>query len=274
MGQLISACCGVDEDHNLHSSTRRCKSTATKYESYEELQTSLQEAGLETSHLLIAIDYTRSNDWNGKWSFGKSLHYIDPSDVDANPYQAVIRALGKTLEAFDKDQLIRLYGFGDATTRDVSCFKLDDAPCRGFTDALERYKVVTPTVALAGPTSFTPIIEEAVRLVKATQQYHILVIIADGQVTCETETADSIVAASNSALSIIMVGVGDGPWDMMNKYSDKLTRRRFENFQFVEYNKVLEFNVANPQVGFAAAALAGIPAQYKTIRQLGLLPEH
>lgn len=52
------------------------------------------------------IDYTGSNEWTGQKTFGgKNLHTIIPGQL--NPYQAAIGIIGKTLEVYDDDKLVR-----------------------------------------------------------------------------------------------------------------------------------------------------------------------
>lgn len=244
-----------------------------KYHTYSEVQEALRKAGLEASNLIIGIDYTRSNEYTGKHTFhGKCLHHLDPQYM--NPYQHVISIIGKTLEVFDDDKLIPCYGFGDVTTSDKKVFPFTEhRSCHGLKEVLDRYNEITPVTIMSGPTSFAPIIREAISIVKREKSYHILLIIADGQVTSEAETKRAIVEASNYPLSIVLVGVGDGPWDMMKNFDDGLPERRFDNFQFVNFHEFFHANVKRevPELDFAVAALQEIPDQFKEICRLGLL---
>eukprot|EP01114_Cavostelium_apophysatum_P007262 TRINITY_DN1924_c0_g1_i2.p1 TRINITY_DN1924_c0_g1~~TRINITY_DN1924_c0_g1_i2.p1 ORF type:complete len:269 (-),score=49.47 TRINITY_DN1924_c0_g1_i2:35-841(-) len=252
------------------TTTKTFHAIADRYKSLSEVQDALRAAGLESSNLIVGVDYTKSNTWNGKNTFGgQNLHLIRPATV--NPYQEVIAIVGKTLEPFDDDKLIPCFGFGDVTTQDKTVFPyFPDRPCYGFSEVLSRYNEITPALSFSGPTSFAPLIRAAIEIVKQQQSYHILVIIADGQVDNVKETSDAIVDATNYPLSIITVGVGDGPWDLMEEFDDKLPKRRFDNFQFVPYYNTME-RAENREVSFGVAALQEVPEQYKIIKKLGLL---
>ena len=134
---------------------------------------------------------------------------------------------------------------------------------------LESYNDMVKRVSLSGPTSFGPVIRRAMKhVVESGNMYHILLIIADGQMEDEDSTVEAIVEASLLPLSIILVGVGDGPWEMMTEFDDKLPARRFDNFQFVDYHASTR-DAKNPETAFALAALMEIPSQYQMMTDLG-----
>nr|GEW68737.1 hypothetical protein [Tanacetum cinerariifolium] len=178
-------------------------------------------AGLESSNLIVGIDFTKSNEWTGTRSYHfNSLHHIGNG---LNPYEHAISIIGKTLAKFDEDNLI---------------------PCYGFVD---------------GPTSFAPVIEQAMTIVeKSGGQYHVLLIIADGQVTHN---------------GYISVGVRDGPWDKMKEFDDNIPHRQFDNIQFVNFTEIMSKNVPSnkKEAEFALTALMEIPSQYKATIELNLL---
>ncbi|XP_050288185.1 E3 ubiquitin-protein ligase RGLG2-like [Quercus robur] len=256
------------------------------YHSLEQVTQALHQAGLESSNLIVGIDFTKSNEWTGARSFNhRSLHHLGDH---SNPYEQAISIIGRTLSAFDEDNLIPCYGFGDATTHDqeVFSFHSDEKPCNGFEEVLSRYREIVPQVHLAGPTSFAPIIETAIGIVdNSGGQYHVLMIIADGQVTRsvntgsgnfspqERSTINAIVKASNYPLSIVLVGVGDGPWDIMHEFDDNIPSRAFDNFQFVNFTEIMlkYIPASKKETEFALAALMEIPSQYRATMDLQLL---
>ncbi|KAJ3707950.1 hypothetical protein LUZ61_011655 [Rhynchospora tenuis] len=256
------------------------------YRTLNQVTEALAEAGLESSNLIVGIDFTKSNEWTGKLSFGRRcLHDIGSAQ---NPYEQAISIIGRTLSVFDEDNLIPCFGFGDASTHDQEVFSFysDNRSCNGFEEALDRYREIVPNLRLAGPTSFAPIIETAIGIVDSTGgQYHVLLIIADGQVTRsvdtqsgqlstqERATIDAIVKASQYPLSIVLVGVGDGPWDMMREFDDNIPSRAFDNFQFVNFTEIMSKSIPTErkETEFALAALMEIPSQYKATIDLQLL---
>ena len=68
-------------------------------------------------------------------------------------------------------------------------------------------------------------------------QFHILLILADGQMEEAEATLSALVDASQYPLSIVMVGVGDGPWGLMEDCDDLLPARKFDNFQVAIFFK-------------------------------------
>ena len=258
------------------------------FETLGEVQGALRSRGLRACSLVVAVDFTKSNEWTGKQSFdGRCLHALAPPPA-LNPYERVLGVIARTLAPFDDDGLIPCFGFGDSTTGDAAVFSFfdDDAPARGGAALLSRYRQLAPTVALAGPTSFGPAIRAATSCaLRNRNEFTLLLLVADGQVTRsadtppgrlspqEADTAAALVAASQCAsLAVIMVGVGDGPWDTMRAFDDALPQRQFDNWQFVQLSALRgRPGTAAWDAEFALASLMEVPEQYATVKRLGLL---
>ncbi|KAL6601541.1 hypothetical protein ACP70R_044761 [Stipagrostis hirtigluma subsp. patula] len=257
------------------------------YDTLDQVKAALQEVGLESSNLIIGVDFTKSNEWTGRRCFnGRSLHHVGEED-GPNPYEQAVDIIGKTLSSFDEDNRIPCFGFGDMSThdRDVFSFFRDGRPCNGVSEALQRYREIAPCVRLSGPTSLAPIIETATRIVQESgYQYHILLIIADGQAPTTTSahsssypgearsvnyleerTLQALRHASHFPLSIVLFGVGDGPWGNLIHFHDN--RRLFDNFQFVDFTKIMsrEISQAEKEDLFALEALMKTPTQFSAI---------
>ncbi|KAK2410455.1 E3 ubiquitin-protein ligase RGLG2 [Trifolium repens] len=74
------------------------------YNSLEQVTESLASADLESSNLIVGIDFTKSNEWTGARSFQRRcLHHIGHEQTS---YEQAISIIGKTLPSFDEDNLI------------------------------------------------------------------------------------------------------------------------------------------------------------------------
>jgi E3 ubiquitin-protein ligase RGLG len=64
--------------------------------------------------------------------------------------------------------------------------------------------------------------------------------------------------------------VGDGPWDAMQQFDDNIPQRLFDNFQFVNFTKIMSENTeaSKKETAFALAALMEIPYQYRATQSL------
>ena len=157
------------------------------YNTFEELEKALRDIGVEASELIIGVDFTKSNTWQGGKPFydNKNLHSMYPYP---NPYQQALSIITRALAPFDNDQQIPAYGFGDSktTNKDVFSFLYDgygnDMPCYKLDGVLDAYNRIlgdidSGKVSLSGPTNFAPIINKTINIVRAENTYHILLII-------------------------------------------------------------------------------------------------
>ncbi len=55
------------------------------------------------------------------------------------------------------------------------------------------------------------------------------------------------------------------------RFDDELPTRKFDNFQFVGFEKEMAAATGDPLLGFAVKALMEVPEQFAAIRALGYL---
>lgn len=249
------------------------------------LQEALRKEEVESVSLIVGIDLTNSNKNQGAKTFhGNNLHALD-SPQGENPYECALGTLASALGEMDDDGQVPAFVFGDIETTHLSVKNLSQSGEAVKVDQLvSAYRAaIQKKPSMSGPTSFAPLIDKAVSVVKQKGTFHILVILADGLVSetlhCIENTHQALVRASSVPLSIVMVGIGDGPWDAMEEFDNQLPERRFDNFQFVPFATFHEEmhkdkggdarNVA--EAAFAVCALQEVPEQFKRISTLGLL---
>jgi len=185
--------------------------------------------------LIVAVDFTRSN---GDPQNKESLHYCDTQEP--NEYVMAIRAVGEILEHYDSDKKYPVYGFGAKIPPSRSIvshnFSLKgnffDPEVDGLRGILDAYRNALNVVTLHGPTMFHEVIEHAGRMAAQfsnpkpsddVHKYFILLIVTDGVINDMQETINAVVKCSEYPMSIIIVGVGEEDFSLMDELDADIT---------------------------------------------------
>jgi hypothetical protein len=195
-------------------------------------------------NVAVAIDFTGSNGDPRKVG---TLHYLNPSG--RNDYEKAIASIVNILGKYDSDKMFPVYGFGAKYGGVVRhCFQCGAAAeHHGVAGVLQAYKQVFRSgLIMSGPTDFTEVIRTAKSRAESAQQnamrnggqcYTILLIVTDGAVSDVEATARCLEEASQSPLSVVIVGVGNADFSGMQFLDDFSAPGKRDIAQFVEFNK-------------------------------------
>ena len=224
------------------------------------------KAGVKIA-LSIGIDFTNS-------SGNVAAHSIN--NLRWNDYARAIQSCGKIVGHYDSDKLFPVYGFGAIINSSQNktpsmCFNLNmtkDPNIKDINNVLKAYYdcIGYKKVTFSGPALFTPLIKEVVSRINKRDlfEYHILMILTNGEVNDLQQTIDALVEASKLPLSVIIVGIGNNDFSNMKILdgddiplvsSTGQTRMR-DLVQFVPFSKF-----ENDEKKLSMEVLAEIPRQ-------------
>jgi len=180
--------------------------------------------------LAIAIDFTASN---GDPKEEGTPHYFYPSSsLEWNDYQKAIYSVGSILAKYDSDQKFPVWGFGAKYNGKVlHCFRCGrEVQVDGVEGIMRAYRgVFNTTLTMSFPTVFTEVIETAADYARHEQEeaqkegelsYTILLILTAGNVEDVQATKAKLVEASDSPLSVVIVGIGKNDFSGMEFLDD------------------------------------------------------
>ncbi len=162
----------------------------------------------------IGIDFTGSN---LRPDQPDSLHYWG-ENKQLNPYERAILSCGKIMANYDYDQLFPVYGFGaiiKGKAKASMCFNINfknDPNIKYVENIIKEYHNCLNKIYFSGPTHFAPIINKIIEEIKRIDDiydYHVLMILTDGEIDDLEETIDALVEGSFYPLSVIIIGIGN-----------------------------------------------------------------
>jgi len=232
-------------------------------------------------HFTMAVDFSSAN---GDPKELSSLHHIRQGED--NEYMAAIRAVGEVVQDYDTDGQFPALGFAGklADGRVSQGFymngSVDDPHCKGLQGLMKAYWNSVHSITPHHPTNFSPIINHVTNIAAKKnngKNYHIILFITKGGISDLEATKRALVAASDEAVSVIIVGVGGGDFSAMRELDADRRRLSFEGKfakrDIVQFVQLRDFVApGGPVTGEARAALAAavleeLPGQFMEWRR-------
>mmetsp|Transcript_17172 Transcript_17172/g.25380 ORF Transcript_17172/g.25380 Transcript_17172/m.25380 type:complete len:602 (-) Transcript_17172:792-2597(-) len=209
--------------------------------------------------LAVAIDFTASN---GNPREEGTPHYFYPPDSNKwNDYQKAIFAVGSILAKYDSDGMVPTWGFGAKYGPKVRhCFQCgDEVEVKGVQGILDAYQgVFTTTLTMSYPTDFTEVVRTAASYAQHEQEvaeqesnlsYTILLILTAGNITNKLETKQELIEASDTPLSIVIVGIGENNFESMEFLDEHNEIEGGRDItKFVRFNDYKSYNLLTEAV--------------------------
>ncbi|CAL6029709.1 Copine_I [Hexamita inflata] len=224
-----------------------------KFSSFEQITKAINKTGVTIQHLVIGIDFTNSNEFSSMYKYKQSMH------GSSSPYKKCLLSLKNCFQQL-KIKDIYAYRFGCAETTDLKVEPLcEEENVVSFDEVIRGYDKAVKNVELSGPTSYQPLFEKTMKL--TNKEMTLLVILTDGDISNRGRDQEALIELSKYPVACCTIGFGDGPFDVMDEFDD-MKGRKFDNFQFAEYDDGMDVGLDT---------FMEVPAQIDDAKLLGYL---
>ena len=205
----------------------------------------LSKIGIETINTMIAIDFSKANQYQGLDTFGgRSLHFVSKNkaaeirrvsvlldsrfkslspredlstvvespasgvvDQDVNPYQSTIQELNQLLANYNTNGWIPVCLFSPFTVKEIS---KSVRGSYGFSEVNFSYEQALLKEPLGQKRFFSPVINWAVSKIIDRREFHMLVILTCGLPDDAIDTHRALFDALPRRLLVVVIALGDG----------------------------------------------------------------
>ncbi|KAK0399287.1 hypothetical protein QR680_002974 [Steinernema hermaphroditum] len=228
-------------------------------------------------HLAFAIDFSCSE--NETEQPGIRNFYED--------VEFVVRTLAQQFQEYDPSNQFAAFGFGAKIPplyreSQEFCLSLDTDPnCRGTDGIMTAFTTALSSVKPISNAHFAHVIYYVSKLAQHSHsrgnsgrpQYYVLTIITKGCIKDLKETIQAIIFASRAPISVLFVGVGNGPFSDLERLGSAGSRLAFQGrkaerdvvqFAAINAQTISDVGIAEFKSVFREQALAQIPWQMAT----------